>query len=91
MVTYRNRFASTRLQISLAALILLLMPISASAGTIGSKLSGLHCASEGETCPTDKLDPHLAVEADFVVLPPGGAYYSITNLVGVFHDPRNLH
>lgn len=53
---------------------------SVSAETIEGKLNGLECASRGDECPTDKLDPHLAVERDFVVQTADGKYYFITNL-----------
>jgi|GEM_PF-1624064 len=50
------------------------------AETIQGKLNGLECASRGEECPTDRLDPHIAVERDFVVQTADGKYYFITNL-----------
>ena len=53
---------------------------SVQAETIEGKLNGLECASRGEECPTDKLDPHIAVERDFVVQTADGKYYFITNL-----------
>lgn len=50
------------------------------AETIQGKLNGLECAARGEECPTDRLDPHIAVERDFVVQTADGKYYFITNL-----------
>jgi len=47
---------------------------------VQGKLNGLECASHGEQCPTDKLDPHIALERDFVVQTADGKYYFITNL-----------
>lgn len=80
MLRYRNHVVSTRLRKALAGLIVLLMPLAANADTIEGKLPGLHCASEGRACPTNKLDPHLAIEVEFVVQQPGGTYYFIPNL-----------
>lgn len=53
---------------------------SMNMSTVEGRLNGLECASHGETCPTDKLDPHLASERDFVVQTSDGKYYFITNL-----------
>ena len=39
---------------------------SSITASIEGKLNGLDCASHGETCPTDRLDPHVALERDFV-------------------------
>jgi hypothetical protein len=50
------------------------------ADTISGKLVGLECASHGVVCPTDKLDPHLAVETDFVLVREGGTYMFLPNL-----------
>ena len=53
---------------------------SVQADTIEGKLNGLDCASHGEECPTDRLDPHIALERDFVVQTADGKYFFITNL-----------
>jgi hypothetical protein len=57
-----------------------LLTTSANAATIEGKLNGAHCALEGDTCPIDRLDPHIALEQDFVVQQPNGDYYFIINL-----------
>lgn len=85
MFGYPNHITLTALRKSLVSLILLLstlllMPFAAGAATIEGKLNGLHCATDGHACPTDKLDPHLVAESDFVVQQPGGDYYFIPNL-----------
>ncbi|WP_260292609.1 hypothetical protein [Sedimenticola hydrogenitrophicus] len=53
---------------------------SVPAATIEGKLNGLECASRGEECPVDKLDPHIATERDFVVQTDDGQYYFVTNI-----------
>lgn len=50
------------------------------AETVEGKLNGIECASHGEQCPTDRLDPHIALERDFVVQTADGKYFFITNL-----------
>ena len=50
------------------------------AETIEGRLNGLECASHGMECPTSNLDPHIALERDFVVQTADGKYYFVTNL-----------
>lgn len=57
-----------------------LLAFSTNAATIEGKLNGVHCALAGDTCPIDRLDPHIALEQDFVVQQPDGDYYFIINL-----------
>ena len=57
-----------------------LFAATVQAETIEGKLNGLECASHGEQCPIDRLDPHLAFERDFVVQTADGKYYFITNV-----------
>lgn len=58
-----------------------LIPIFANAAdVIEGKMNGIRCSTEGDTCPIDRLDPHLALEPDFVVQQPDGQYYLIVNL-----------
>jgi hypothetical protein len=69
--------------LTIAAALLGLMALYATsvpAAPIEGKLNGLECASRGEECPVDKLDPHIATERDFVVQTADGKYYFITNL-----------
>lgn len=60
--------------------VMALYATSVPAATLEGKLNGLECASRGVECPVDKLDPHMAVERDFVVQTADGQYYFITNL-----------
>lgn len=43
-------------------------------------MNGLGCASKGKLCPTDKDDPHVLLERDFVVQTEDGNYFYITNI-----------
>lgn len=64
----------------LLAGFLLISTFANAADVIEGKMNGIHCATEGYTCPIDKLDPHIALEPDFVVQQPDGQYYLIVNL-----------
>lgn len=59
--------------ISLSAL--LAVPATTMAETFSGKLNGHGCAHKGMTCPVDRLDPHLALESDFVLQKKDGDYY----------------
>jgi hypothetical protein len=59
---------------------LLFVSLSANAGTITGKLNGHECAHAGMSCPVDRLDPHIALESDFVLMVPGGDYYFLPNV-----------
>ena len=59
---------------------LLFVSFSANAGTVTGKLNGHECAHAGMSCPVDRLDPHIALESDFVLIVPGGDYYFLPNL-----------
>lgn len=50
------------------------------AETFSGKLNGHGCAHGGHTCPTDKLDPHLRFEPDFVLQESDGSYYLLANV-----------
>jgi len=78
-----NNSSTTIKSIAMAATLLGSMALyatSVKAETIEGKFNGLECASHGEECPTDKLDPHLAFESDFVVQTADGKYFFITNI-----------
>ena len=53
---------------------------SVFAETFTGKLNGYGCAHGGKTCPTDRLDPHLALEPDFVLMQEGGDYLLLSNV-----------
>lgn len=62
---------------------LLTMPFvakSAEAESLTGRILGHGCTEEGHVCPVDKLDPHIALEADFVLVMPNGDYYFMPNL-----------
>lgn len=78
-----NRSLSVAKWFAIAAALLGVVAVygtSVSAATIEGRLNGLECASYGVECPTDKLDPRIAVERDFVVQTADGKYYFVTNL-----------
>lgn len=59
---------------------LTLIPAWSTADSLEGRLNGLACASHGEVCPTDKDDPHVLLEQDFVVQTEDGSYFFITNM-----------
>ncbi|MCW8944519.1 MAG: hypothetical protein OQL27_07070 [Sedimenticola sp.] len=70
----------TRVHIGWVLVLFILAPTWAVAERIEGRLNGLDCASHGEVCPTDKEDPHVLLERDFVVQTEDGHYYFITNM-----------
>lgn len=52
----------------------------AAKGSISGTINGHGCAHHGETCPVSTLDPHLALEPDFVIQKANGDYYFMTDL-----------
>ncbi|MCU7875901.1 MAG: hypothetical protein KZQ84_03720 [Candidatus Thiodiazotropha sp. (ex Lucinoma borealis)] len=69
-------------QLKLAASVaaLFAMPLSLSAETITGKINGHECAHHGASCPVEKLDPHIALESDFVLMMDNGEYTFMPNL-----------
>jgi len=63
-----------------AVTLLSAMSFNVNADTITGKLIGHSCAHSGKACPTGKLDPHLALERDFVLVKPNGKYIFLTNV-----------
>lgn len=61
-------------------LLLILIPVVGLADRIEGRMNGLGCASKGNLCPTDKNDPHVLMERDFVVQTADGNYFYITNM-----------
>ncbi len=57
-------------------------PVVGLADRIEGRMNGLGCASKGEMCPTDRDDPHVLLERDFVVQTANGNYFYITNMTG---------
>jgi len=50
------------------------------AETFTGRLNGYSCASGGHICPLDRLDPHIALETDFVLQTADGDYFFLTNV-----------
>ncbi|WP_275098542.1 hypothetical protein [Sedimenticola hydrogenitrophicus] len=61
-------------------ILLVLVPATGLADRIEGRLNGLACASRGEVCPTDKDDPHVLLERDFVIQTEDGKIFYITNM-----------
>lgn len=59
---------------------LMMLPFNISAATFTGRLNGYICAHKGKSCPVDRLDPHIALEQDFVLVTEGGDYYFLPNL-----------
>jgi len=68
------------LSTSLAAAGLMMLSFNISAAAFTGKLNGHGCAHDGTSCPVDRLDPHLAIEQDFVLMASDGNYYFLPNL-----------
>lgn len=68
----------SRLVLPLVALLAL--PLTGFAGQVTGIINGYNCTKADKTCPTDRTDPHLALEPDFVVLTSGGDYYLMPNV-----------
>lgn len=62
-----------------AATALLVSPL-AVAETFSGSILGHTCAEHGRSCPIDKLDPHLAIEPDFVLSSGDGKHYFLVNV-----------
>lgn len=71
-------FKWVRLAIPLTALFA--FPLWLSADTITGKLNGHECAHHGVSCPSARLDPHIALESDFVLMLNDGEYAFLPNL-----------
>ena len=69
-------FKNMTLSIPLVAL--LTIPVTGMAETFTGKLNGHGCAHAGTTCPVDRLDPHIALESDFVLQKQDGDYYFLS-------------
>ena len=67
-----------KLTLSIPLLALLTMPVQSMAETFTGKLNGHGCAHAGTSCPVDRLDPHIALESDFVLQKQDGDYYFLS-------------
>lgn len=77
-----NSSVKTAVIRTLAAAVFLLTTLSftANAEEVVGIINGYNCATKGLTCPVDHLDPHLALERDFVVQKADGSFVLIPNV-----------
>lgn len=75
MKTHRRNTVVTSLAFALAT-----VGFSANAAEVTGFVNGFDCATEGDKCPVDRLDPHLALEEDFVVQQADGEFVLIPNV-----------
>jgi hypothetical protein len=47
---------------------------------LSGQLEGLNCIYAKDLCAVDNLDPHIALELDFVLLLKNGDHYLLTNV-----------
>ena len=60
---------------------LMALPLAATAAeSITGRLVGHSCTHGGDVCATDKQDPHLSLEPDFVLELRSGEHYFMPNL-----------
>lgn len=64
----------------LACSAMVLMPGLAAADTFKGTIVGHTCAHQGKSCPVDRLDPHIALEPDFVLQRGTDDYLFMPNL-----------
>ena len=75
----KQRLHTTTNWLAVGAFLLSAAPAMAASNYSG-KLIGHGCAHRGTVCPTDRLDPHLALEPDFVLQKGSEDYYFLSNL-----------
>lgn len=63
-----------------SALLFALPAVAKAATTIDGWMQGFNCVIHGHKCPVDSLDPHLALESDFVLYLDGGEYFLLPNI-----------
>lgn len=69
-----------QLQLALSMAALFALPLSVSAETFTGMINGHECAHQEHTCPVGKLDPHVALESDFVLMAGDKDYFFMPNL-----------
>lgn len=69
-----------QLQFALSMAALFALPLSVSAETFTGMINGHECAHNGHTCPVGKLDPHVSLESDFVLMQGDRDYLFMPNL-----------
>ncbi len=57
-----------------------ILPGVVLAASVTGKIVGRHCAEAGTVCPVDRLDPHIQLEKDFVLVQPDGHVWLLPNI-----------
>jgi hypothetical protein len=77
-------YSKHRITLALTFLLVLTIPFAADGiqRVIMGEIQGLNCAIKGLTCPTDRMDVHVATEPDFVLVKTGSRsmYHLLPNL-----------
>ncbi|ROR34231.1 hypothetical protein [Inmirania thermothiophila] len=69
MTTMRHPMTVRALQLAAGLALAAWMGAGAwAAETLTGRINGLDCTTRGIQCPVDRLDPHVAVEPDFVLV-----------------------
>jgi hypothetical protein len=68
------------LMVVLVALMVPALVANAEMVTVTGKLTGFICLTQGFACPTDKADPLVQIEKDFVLVTAKGDYYFLPNI-----------
>ncbi|MCU7829966.1 MAG: hypothetical protein KZQ80_04115 [Candidatus Thiodiazotropha sp. (ex Monitilora ramsayi)] len=71
-------FRWIKLTLPLSALFA--FPLWVNAETITGTINGHECAHSGVSCPAARLDPHISLESDFVLMVGEGDYVFMPNL-----------
>ncbi len=62
------------------ACAILVTPVFAFEQTLNGHLEGLYCIYAEKLCAIDNLDPHIALELDFVLLMENDEHYLLINV-----------
>lgn len=60
--------------------VLTLPIVAIGAESLTGRIVGHGCVHDGHVCPVDRLDPHIALEPDFVLVVSPDEYYFMPNL-----------
>ena len=75
-----NRQFLSGVSLALPLTAILSFPLSLNAETVTGKLNGHECAHHGVSCPVERLDPHITLESDFVLMLEDGEYAFLPNI-----------
>ena len=79
-------FSSNKLRalsISLVLLLTLMIPAAVLASKdiiVEGVIQGANCVHNKTSCPEDRIDAHIALEHDFLLVSPDGEHYFLPNL-----------